>query len=353
MLLNSTDIEEIENQRIFYKSSEDMVELTDNSIDLIITSPPYNRGKVYSDDTKIIYNDKRKIEDYLTFLEKVWRECYRVLKETGVFFLNIGDAAQDQGKSELVIESAVKTGFKRIQTIIWVKSLLGKGHYTPTGGNKRLNNVWENIFLLVKNKEKYKIYPKEIGIPYADKSNIGRYSSEDIRDQGNIWLLPYSKTTGASIKKGHDAPFPLELPIKCIKLTHAEKVLDPFLGSGTTLGAAKLLGLKGFGYENYPRKELIRNTITNSALPENNEILIPHLELAVDFFSSLIDSKKDKFDILNIFKNTKKQEKELKIVKSVLQSKNGSNEVVNSLVKLYDKNKEIKGNKLSKYFDKN
>ena len=138
---------------MYYKSSEDMKELKDNSIDLIVTSPPYNRGKTYSDDSGKIYNDKKTKSDYYQLLSTVWDECFRVLKPEGIFFLNIGDSAIDQGLSENVVQLAVKSGFIRIQTIIWVKSILGKGHYTPSGGNRRLNNVWENIFFLVKDNE--------------------------------------------------------------------------------------------------------------------------------------------------------------------------------------------------------
>ena len=226
----------IENQTLFFKSSEEMSELADQSIDVIITSPPYNRGKTYSSDMGKQYNDQREEEDYLEFLRTVWKECLRVAKDSAVFFLNIGDSAQDQGKSEQVAQSAEEAGWIRIQDIIWIKSFLGKGHYTPSGGNRRLNNIWEHIYFFVKDKKKYAIEPKKIGIPYADKSNIGRYSEVDLRDAGNVWFIPYVKTTGASVKKGHDAPFPIGLPYKCLQLVNkADKVLDPFGGTGSTL----------------------------------------------------------------------------------------------------------------------
>jgi site-specific DNA-methyltransferase (adenine-specific) len=346
-----SEFELIKGQKVFYKSSESMEEIEDNSIDIIITSPPYNRGKEYSDDSKESYNDKQELENYFNLLRSVWHECYRVLKKTGVFFLNIGDSASDQGKSEKVVQTAVEAGFTRIQTIIWVKSFLGRGHYTPTGGNKRLNNLWENIYLLVKNKKNYRIHPKEIGIPYADKSNIGRYSDEDLRDPGNVWLIPYSKTTGATIKKGHDAPFPVELPVKCIKLAKANTILDPFLGSGSALAAAKLMGITGVGYEKYPRKELIKDTINNSTLIQNKDVLIPHLDLTIDTLSSLLNHKNNSFDISRHFRNTKKQQSNLEIIKNVLGKKNISNQIIDELLALYG-DIEKRNEKKSKYFDK-
>ena len=122
----------VKDQTVFFKSSEDMSELDDESIDVIITSPPYNRGKSYTSDNGEIHNDKMEEQEYLELLTKVWKECYRVAKKSAVFFLNIGDSAVDQGKSERVAISAEQASWIRIQDIIWAKSFLGKGHYTPS-----------------------------------------------------------------------------------------------------------------------------------------------------------------------------------------------------------------------------
>ncbi|MFW9996558.1 MAG: DNA-methyltransferase [Candidatus Odinarchaeota archaeon] len=299
-----------------------MNEIPDNAIDVIVTSPPYNRKKVYSSDSAVpaVYNDNQDEELYFQFLERVWKECFRVLKPEGLFFLNIGDAARDQGKSEQVVERAVKSGFTRLQTVIWVKSFLGKGHYTPSGGKKRLNNIWENVFILVKDKNRYNIVPEAVGIPYADKSNIGRYSDVDLRDAGNVWLVPYSKTTGATIKKGHDAPFPVELSYKCIKLAGSSvtSVLDPFGGTCSTLAATRLLGKKGYAYEKYPRRDAIKERILNSDFVEKPAILIPHLELAITVLASLL--QKVPLNSLDVgFKYTKKEKLEMDITREVLE----------------------------------
>ncbi len=279
----------LKDQTVFFKSSEDMSELEDESIDVIITSPPYNRGKVYTSDNGEIHDDKMEESDYLSFLTKIWKECYRVAKKSAVFFLNIGDSALDQGKSEKVAISAENASWKRIQDIIWVKSFLGKGHYTPSGGNRRLNNLWEHVYLFVKDKNEYNINPKAIGIPYTDKSNIGRYSDTDLRDPGNVWLIPYIKTTGATVKKGHEAPFPIGLPYKCIKLVpNVKTVLDPFGGTGSTLAACLKLNVKGYAYEKYPRVEVIKSRILEGKdYNENSENLLPHLEMAIKLLAEL------------------------------------------------------------------
>ncbi|MHA1967628.1 MAG: DNA-methyltransferase [Candidatus Hodarchaeales archaeon] len=280
-------------QTLFTSSSENMHHLRDKSINVVITSPPYNVGKVYDMGKdqlaeKTGYNDKKTSSEYLSFLKRVFAECYRVLSEDGVFFLNIGDSARDQGKSEDVVNSAVEVGFKRLQSVIWVKSIFGKGHYTPSGGNRRLNNVWEYVYILFKSK-KYKIDPKAIGIPYADKSNIGRYSEIDLRDAGDVWFVPYTKTTGASIKKGHEAPFPIELAYRCLKLVpNAKTVLDPFAGTASTLRAAEELNLFGFGYEILPRLNVIEQRM-QEPMNIDQSPLIPQLEFYSEMMTQMID----------------------------------------------------------------
>ena len=320
-----SDFEVISGQKIYYTSSESMREVDNDSIDVIVTSPPYNRNKIYSDDKGNVYDDDQAIDEYESLLRKVWSECFRVLAPHGLFFLNIGDSAKNQGFSEYVCQFALKSGFKRLQTIIWVKSILGKGHYTPSGRDRRLNNIFEYIFLLVKDRKKYRINPKAegIGIPYADKSNIGRYGKSDLRDAGNVWFIPYSRTTGATIKKGHEAPFPIELPYRCIKLAGAKNVLDPFMGTGTTLTAARILGIKGIGYEKYPRKDVIRERINLHQFSPQPTVLLPHLELTVRKYVSLFEGTSFQ-ELLQkkAFTFTKAEYKEIKIVYDVLAGLN-------------------------------
>jgi site-specific DNA-methyltransferase (adenine-specific) len=322
---------ESENQTVFFKSSENMSELEDESIDVIITSPPYNRGKVYSSDGGEIHNDKMEENEYLSFLTRIWNECYRVAKKNAVFFLNIGDSALDQGKSEKVAKSAEMASWIRVQDIIWVKSFLGKGHYTPSGGNRRLNNLWEHVYLFVKDKKEYKINPKAIGIPYADKSNIGRYSDTDSRDPGNVWLIPYDKTTGATIKKGHEAPFPIGLPYKCIKLVpNVAKVLDPFGGTCTTLSACLKLGVIGVAYEKYPRIEVIKSRILEGKNYKESELsLIPHLELSLRLLNEILLESMPSLPVLK----SKVEFNNYKILLDVLSNLNINNSFKKTLEK--------------------
>ncbi len=321
----------IENQTVFFKSSEDMSEIEDESIDVIITSPPYNRGKKYTSDDGEIHDDKMEENEYLSFLTEIWKECYRVAKMSAVFFLNIGDSAVDQGKSEKVATSTENESWLRIQDIVWVKSFLGKGHYTPSGGSRRLNNLWEHVYLFVKNKNEYKIDSKAIGIPYTDKSNIGRYSDKDLRDPGNVWLIPYVKTTGATIKKGHEAPFPIGLPYRCIKMVpNAETVLDPFGGTCSTLAACLKLGVKGYAYEKYPRVEVIKSRISEGKnFLESEENLLPHLELSLKLINDMLS---DSSIILPVIKS-KAEFNNFQILNEVLNNLNIDNSFKRSVEK--------------------
>lgn len=342
----------IDGQVIYYKSSEEMSEVEDDSVDAIVTSPPYNRHKQYSADDEQKYDDNKPVDEYFQFLRKVWSECYRVLSPTGVFFLNIGDAAKSQGLSEQVVESAVAVGFIRLQTIIWVKSIFGKGHFTPSGGNRRLNNLWENIFVLVKDKKRYQIFPKDIGIPYADKSNIGRYGESDLRDAGNVWFIPYRVTSGASLKKGHDAPFPVELPVKCARLTRAQRILDPFGGTGSTLAASKLLGIQGIAYEKYPRKEVIRGRVGGDhGFVEEPPTLLPHLEATIELLSETLN-KLNLSNPATLFKSTKRECNRLEIVQQTLQNMNLRVDIIDQFLAQPNEDSPDDRQKLRKFLDK-
>ena len=232
-----------EKHRVVIGDSRKMSLVGDESVKVCVTSPPYFRRKSYETQYKTY-------EEYREYLVSVWNECKRVLKNDGLLFVNIGDSFENQFKShDIAKDIAERCGFNLVQTVVWVK-----GHHSPVQGTKHLNHLFEYIFIFSKSEPSgYNLNRLAIGIPYKDKSNIGRWkvARQDLRCRGDVWYINY-ETVQAHSQKLHEAIFPKELPETCIKLGSAEAgdlILDPFLGSGTTILAANELGHPSIGYE--------------------------------------------------------------------------------------------------------
>ena len=225
-----------------------MKSITSASIQVCVTSPPYFRKKTYE-------TQYSSYTDYRSYLKEVWKEVNRVMNETGILFVNIGNSFDNQFKSFEVARDVTDCGFALIQTVVWVK-----GHHSPVQGSKHLNHLYEYIFLFSKG-ENYALNRLAIGVPYKDKSNIGRWkvATKDLRCRGDVWYINY-ETVQHHSEKMHDAIFPKESPELCIRLgssDSADIVLDPFLGSGTTMLAAAEVGRNSIGYEIEPAYEKI------------------------------------------------------------------------------------------------
>jgi site-specific DNA-methyltransferase (adenine-specific) len=211
---------------------EALKKMDNESIDLIITSPPY------------------KSEDGFTYswMRTVLQELYRVQKSNSLFFLNFGHLAEDKFRPFAACQLALECGFGLNETITWVKN-----HYKPIQGKRRVNNLTEFIFVLVKGKMPV-LNRMAVGIPYVDKSNATRFNKGlNLHCAGNVWYINYPTIT-KSEQKPHNDRFPLELPERCIKLCgyNVRTVLDPYCGSGTTCLAAKNLGKEYIGIDCNP-----------------------------------------------------------------------------------------------------
>lgn len=228
-----------------------MEKLEPSSVDIIITSPPYNIGVEYN-----LHNDNMEFEDYLNWMGEFGRLSKRVLKEKGSLFFNIGDKSSDELKAFEVAKKINNKNLRLQNTIHWVKHIsipeenISVGHFKPVNSKRFLNNCHEYIFHFTKNKE-VELDKLAIGVPYTDKTNITRWKSvkADLRDRGNVWYIPYETV---QVEKEHPAAFPKRLPEMCIKIhgySADTVVLDPFLGSGTTAVVAKELGCKYIGFE--------------------------------------------------------------------------------------------------------
>jgi site-specific DNA-methyltransferase (adenine-specific) len=223
--------------------------LAAESVDVCVTSPPYNIGVAYG-----TYRDRMPRAAYLGWLGEVGRAIRRVLKPDGSFFLNIGGTGSDPWITSDA-GRAMGEDFILQNHIAWVKSLsIGSdtvGHFKPITSPRYLNQNHETIFHFTKTGA-VAIDRLAVGVPFKDKSNIARWGhARDRRCAGNVWFIPYRTVKSRTEKFDHPAGFPVELPLRCILLHGVEKpvVLDPFLGAGTTLVAARQLGGRGIGFE--------------------------------------------------------------------------------------------------------
>jgi len=221
--------------KIFCKSSEIMEELPDNSIHLMVTSPPYNVGKEYDQDFTL--------EEYLNFLKRVWKEVWRVLVPGGRACINIANLGRKPyiPLHSFIIKDMLELGFLMRGEIIWNKASSASPS-TAWGSwlspaNPTLRDVHEYILVFSKQTFSRKNPDR--------KSTISR--EEFLEFTKSVWNFPAEPAS----KIGHPAPFPVELPYRCIQLYtfEGEVVLDPFMGSGQTALASLKAGRHYIGYE--------------------------------------------------------------------------------------------------------
>lgn len=220
------------------------------SVDLIVTSPPYNLGKNYP-----CYDDKKGWVDYLDWLRDWASLAQRVLSPQGSLFLNIGGKPSEPWRA-FEIAHALR-GYFHIQNVIaWVKSLaidgVTHGHYKPINSAHYLNDCFEYILHLT-HKGKVQINRLAVGVPYMDQGNLkrgNRGKNGNLRCAGNVWHIPYETIQSRDIDRPHEATFPVDLPRRCMKLhgiTRIKMAFDPFMGLGSSAIAANELGVPFIG----------------------------------------------------------------------------------------------------------
>jgi DNA modification methylase len=240
---------------VYIADSRVMAEVADESVHLVITSPPYWHIKDYGVPNQIGYG--QSLYEYLYDLSRVWRECWRVLKPGRRLCINIGDQfarAVVYGQYKVIplhaeiIAQCETIGFDYLGAIIWQKKttmrpsggavVMGSFPYPPNG---IVELDYEHILLF---RKPGKLEPLD---------SEAREASALSRDEWKIYFSGHWYFAGER-QSLHEAMFPIELPRRLIRMFSlvGETVLDPFVGSGTTLKVALELGRNAVGYEIQP-----------------------------------------------------------------------------------------------------
>jgi site-specific DNA-methyltransferase (adenine-specific) len=243
---------------------EGMAALKPGSVDVVVTSPPYNLGIQYEG-----FDDGGSRDEYLAWTRRWFEAVKRLLGPQGSFFLNVGSRPKDPWVPFEVLGVA-RDQFQLQNVFHWVKSIsvmkedAGRypaitddvvvGHYKPINSKRFVNDCHEYIFHLT-HKGDVPLDRLALGVPYQDKSNVARWASTGGRDlhcRGNTWFIPYETIRHRATDRPHPATFPSRLPEMCLRIHGLERVssvLDPFMGLGNTGVACTRLGKDFIGFE--------------------------------------------------------------------------------------------------------
>lgn len=253
--------------KIYCQDCRQMNQLPNNSVDLMITSPPYNTTKQYDENLTL--------KEYLVFIEEVLLEIFRVLKPNGIIAFNIANVGR---KPYLpldcyTIQILQKIGFWIFDEIIWNKAASSGGSCAwgswKSATNPSLRDVHEYIILATKQSDN-----KDIAIPIDTIEEISpRLEKRKISINLNGYFSNIWEINSESAKRvNHPAPFPVELPYRLILMfsKKGDLILDPFMGSGSVAIAALIANRNYVGYDNKQEYIDITNTRINNLLIGNH-----------------------------------------------------------------------------------
>jgi len=241
------NIEDLVNNVHMGKWEEVMPTIPDDSIDIVITSPPYNVSlgdNKHKKDAYDTYEDNMPYEDYLIWMDKLFTECHRVLKPGGRICINIGDGANGSipTHADFTVRMRDRAGFVPMTTIVWDKNQIGASTAWGSYQSPSCPSFPTQFEFII-------VMGKETKYHEGDKDKISVGGKEFQRNSRALWTFP--PETQMMKLYDHPAMFPKELPRRLIQqLTYEDDiVLDTFSGAGTTCTVAKELKRRYVGIE--------------------------------------------------------------------------------------------------------
>jgi DNA modification methylase len=276
--------------RVIHGDARDLWRIEDESVHLVVTSPPYAFLKQYTEGVEGQLGDILDYEEFLDELDKVWRECARVLVPGGRVACVVGDVCISRRRGGrhyvLPLSADIQTrsrrlGLDNLTPIRWYKVsnikteasrssvFLGK----PNLPNGIIKNDLEHILLLRK--------PGGYRSPSEDMNARSRIETDDYR----AWFKPVWTDVTGQQRKGHPAPYPLEVPRRLIRMFSfvGDVVLDPFCGTATTAMAAIESGRSSISYEiDESYIEIAKERLATTNVPIQYESAMPNDRPTVD-----------------------------------------------------------------------
>jgi DNA modification methylase len=240
--------------RLINGDARDLSFLEDESVHLVVTSPPYWNLKQYNENPHQL-GHIRDYEAFLAELEKVWRHIFRILVPGGRLVCVVGDvcvARRNFGRHLVfplhadICVICRRIGFDNLNPIVWHK--IANASYEVPNGSKFLGKPYEPN-AIIKNDMEFILMQRKPG-GYRKPTNAQRKASKLSKEEFDRWFQQIWNITGASTKQ-HPAPFPLELATRLVRMFSftQDTVLDPFCGTGTTMIAALRTGRNSIGVE--------------------------------------------------------------------------------------------------------
>jgi adenine-specific DNA-methyltransferase len=244
-----------------------MKNIESESVALAVTSPPYNIGKKYG-----LYKDRVSFDEWKILIDSVFKEVKRCLKSNGSFFLNVSPIPHFKTKEIIPLDAICyqigkENGFFLRNSIVW--------HFNNMQNcSNRLSGRWESILWFVKNIDNYIFNLDDIRVPYITKGDK-RLSPEGGRNPTDVWYFNrVNNMTKKKLKIDHiPTMYPIPMIERIIKMSSNKNdiILDPFVGSGSTLIASANLGRNGIGIEIDPNyKTIIERRLKEEVIAQKN-----------------------------------------------------------------------------------